>query len=51
MKKMLKRVSALLAVMLLSVSFSAFAAEGDIVDIASKIKDFSILGDALQKAE
>lgn len=51
MKKMMKKVSALLAVMLLSVSFSAFAAEGDIVDVASGNKDFSILVAALQKAE
>lgn len=51
MKNMLKKVSALLAVMLLSVSFTAYAAEGDIVDIASGNKDFSILVAALQKAE
>ncbi len=50
MKKMLKKISALLSVMLLSVSFTAFAAEGDIVDIASGNKDFSILVAALQKA-
>lgn len=51
MKKMLKRISAGLAVMLLSVSFTVFAAEGDIVDVASGNKDFSILVAALQKAE
>lgn len=51
MKKMLKRISAGLAVMLLSVSFTAFAADGDIVDIASKNDDFSILVAALQKAD
>ena len=48
---MFKKVSALLAGLLLSVSFTAFAAEGDIVDIASGNKDFSILVAALQKAK
>ncbi len=51
MKKMFKKVSALLALMLLSVSFTAFAAKGDIVDVASGNKDFSILVAALQKAK
>lgn len=51
MKNVFKKVSALLSVLLLSVSFTAFAAEGDIVDIASGNKDFSILVAALQKAK
>lgn len=53
MKKMVKRISALLSVMLLSVSISAFAAEptDDIVDIAVGNPDFSILVSALQKAD
>ena len=51
MKNILKKVSALVSVLLLSVSFTAFAAQGDIVDIASGNKDFSILVAALQKAE
>ncbi len=51
MKNMVKKVSALLAVMMLSVSFTAFAAKGDIVDVASGNKDFSILVAALQKAK
>lgn len=53
MKKMLKKVSSLVAVFLLSMSFSAYAAEPtqDIVGIAVGNSDFSILVSALQKAD
>ena len=53
MKKMIKKIAALLSVFLLSVSFSAFASapSKDIVDTAVGNSDFSILVSALQKAK
>ncbi len=53
MKKMLKKMSGFLAVMLLSVSIPVFASAptDDIVDIAVGNSDFSILVSALQKAD
>lgn len=53
MKKMSKRISLLLAAMLLVFSVPVFATEpaDDIVDIAVGNPDFSILVSALQKAE
>jgi len=53
MKKMLKKMSGFLAVMLLSVSIPVFATAptDDIVDIAVGNSDFSILVSALQKAD
>jgi transforming growth factor-beta-induced protein len=48
----MKRTISILMVMILSFSMiSVFAAEGDIVDVASNIEDFSILVAALQEAE
>jgi transforming growth factor-beta-induced protein len=48
----MKRTISILMVLVLSFSMmSVYAAEGDIVDIASGIDDFSILVSALQEAE
>ncbi|MGB4587975.1 MAG: fasciclin domain-containing protein [Clostridiaceae bacterium] len=53
MKKMIKKISLLLSIFLISVSFSAFASapSKDIVDTAVGNSDFSILVSALQKAK
>jgi transforming growth factor-beta-induced protein len=48
----MKRTISILMVLVLSISMmSVYAAEGDIVDIASGIDDFSILVSALQEAD
>lgn len=48
----MKRTVSLILVMILSLGvIPVFAAEGDIVDVAAGIDDFSILVSALQKAE
>jgi transforming growth factor-beta-induced protein len=48
----MKRTISILMVLVLSISMmSVYAAEGDIVDVASGIDDFSILVSALQEAE
>lgn len=53
LKKMLKKVSSLVAIFFLSMSFSAYADSHtkDIVDTAVGNADFSILVSALQKAD
>lgn len=48
---MKRTMSILMVLVLLMSSMSAFAAEGDLVDVASGIDDFSILVAALQEAE
>ena len=47
----MKKVLSILLAFALIISVPVFAAEGDIVDVASGNKDFSILVAALQKAE
>lgn len=47
----MKKFLSILLALVLVISVPAFAAEGDIVDVASGNKDFSILVAALQKAD